>query len=44
MCMVIRGVRSYGAETITTKALGVFETDDKLRAQFSASVSDKEGY
>lgn len=44
MCMVVRGVRSYGAETVTTKLLGSLKTDAVLRGEFYQSLSDKEGY
>jgi len=44
MCMVIRGVRSYGAETVTSKLIGDFKEDLNLRREFFANVSDKEGY
>ena len=44
MCMVIRGVRSYGAETVTSKLLGDFVDNADLRKEFFANVSDKEGY
>jgi GTP cyclohydrolase I len=44
MCMVVRGVRSYGAETITTKLLGEFKLSERLQTEFYQSLSDKEGY
>ena len=44
MCMIIRGVRSYGAETVTNMFLGDFIDDLQLRREFLANVSDKEGY
>ena len=46
MCMVVRGVRSYGAETVTTKFEGIFNGDQgkEIREQFLNNTSDKEGY
>ena len=44
MCMIIRGVRSYGAETVTNMFLGDFSDNLQLRREFLANVSDKEGY
>lgn len=44
MCTIIRGVRSYGAEAITTKFLGEYETNQDLKKQFLMSLSDKVGY
>lgn len=47
MCMVVRGVRSYGSETITTRLLGSMKSDPILRNEFYMSLSDsnhKEGY
>lgn len=44
MCTVIRGIRSYGAEAVTTKLLGEFTTDKELQAEFFRNLSDKEGY
>ncbi len=44
MCMVIRGIRSYGAETVTTRLLGAFQFDEQLREEFYRNLSDKEGY
>ena len=42
-CMILRGVRAYGAETITTKFLGEFTTQD-LKNEFFMHLSNKEGY
>lgn len=38
MCMTLRGVKKDRATTITTKMLGDFKTDDKLRNEFLSMV------
>jgi GTP cyclohydrolase IA len=38
MCMVMRGVRKVGAETITTAALGCYKDDPSLRGEFLSMV------
>lgn len=38
MCMSIRGVRTPGAKTITTRLTGLFKKDAKARAEFIEAV------
>jgi len=43
-CMTHRGARAYGSETVTTKLLGEFKTNENRRKEFTHALSDKEGY
>lgn len=38
MCMSIRGVRTPGAKTVTTKLIGLFDEDDKTRNEFLEAI------
>lgn len=44
MCMIVRGVKSYGAETVTEKYCGDFNLRPELREQFRIHLSDQRGY
>lgn len=44
MCVEIRGARSPGAETVTTRLTGLFKTEVMAREEFLRNCSDKEGY
>lgn len=37
-CMEMRGVKTSGAHTVTTKLIGAFKEDDKARAEYMAHV------
>jgi GTP cyclohydrolase I len=43
MCMTTRGIRKPGVTMVTRRLLGAFETDEKLRQEFFATIAAPSG-